>query len=239
MAGVDLLKKIIEETNARTDQDHLPVTLLSVPEDTPDRTAYLLGREKNNPAYPISQLFLRLEAMGAVVAAIPCNTAHAAPIFGTIKQELGKANSKLRLLSLIEETVTAIKNGIAAGGKVGVLSTTGTYKAGVYREALQDKQLEVIELNEVWRERVHNAIYNTAYGIKAFSSPVNKLAVNELTKAMNELIRKGADAVILGCTEIPLAITNPYYKGIPLIDPSRILARSLIRALDPSKLKTT
>src|SRR5690606_27148714 len=232
LAGVDLMKKIIEETVAQRDQDHVPVMLLSVPENTPDRTAFLLGEEQNNPAYPISELFLHLEKSGATVAAIPCNTAHAQPIFGVVKQALRKAKSRLRLLNLIEETVTFIKQELPPGAVVGVLSTTGTRKAGIYRLALQEAGLEVLEPDDRWQDRIHAAIYDKGYGIKAHSSPVKPLAVKELTKAMDALIRTGANVIVLGCTEIPLAIMNSYYKGVPMVDPNRILARALIRGWD-------
>ena len=51
------------------------------------------------------------------------------------------------------------------------------------------------------------------------------------------LVEQGADAVILGCTEIPLALTEPDLRGVPLLDATKVLARALIIAFAPERLK--
>lgn len=237
LAGVDIVKKIIEETRARKDQDHVPVLLLSVPASTPDRTQYLIGAESDNPAYPIAALFQRLEQGGAQVGAIPCNTAHADAIFGVVQQELKQAGSQLKLIHMIQENVAFIQR-YYPGKRVGVLSTKGTRLVGIYREAFQAGSIPLVEPDADWQERIHAAIYDTDYGIKAFSSPVSAHAVAELEAAMQHLIEaQGAEVLVLGCTELPLAIPGSSYQGIPLVDPNRILARALIREIAPEKLK--
>lgn len=236
LAGVDVVKKIIEETTARTDQDHVPVMLLSIPETTPDRTQYLIGEEPRNPAYPIAELFLRLERAGATVAAIPCNTAHADAIFGVVHHQLKSAGSKLQLVHMITETHRHIQRNFP-GKRVGVLSTTGTRRTGLYKQAFESAGFVIVEPEEQWQDRVHNAIYDRAYGIKTFSAPVKPFARQELISSMDHLIGLGAEVIVLGCTEIPLAILEDQYREVPLIDPNRILARALIRAVDPGKLR--
>ncbi|MFQ5419364.1 MAG: aspartate racemase, partial [Anaerolineae bacterium] len=54
---------------------------------------------------------------------------------------------------------------------------------------------------------------------------------------LRDVTRQGAEVVILGCTEIPLALTEPGWEGRPLIDPAVALARALIREAAPHKLK--
>src|SRR5690554_4320241 len=105
LAGVDVARKIIEETIAQTDQEHLPVLLFSIPAEIPDRSSFLLGRDSRNPGGPIGQLFLRLEQAGASVAAIACNTAHAEPIFAEVRESMAAGDSTLNVLHIIEETV--------------------------------------------------------------------------------------------------------------------------------------
>lgn len=61
LAGLDIVTKIIEETIATTDQEHLPVLLSSQPHRIADRTAYLLGQESENPAYAIAEIIQELE----------------------------------------------------------------------------------------------------------------------------------------------------------------------------------
>lgn len=236
MAGVDIVRKIIEETAAGADQEHVPVILLSVPADIPDRTRYLLGEEPLNPGYPISRIFRQLEAAGATVAAIPCNTAHSPPIFGLVQQQLQEAGSKLKLIHLIDETVAYIAR-YYPGRAAGVLSTLGTARTGIYHKALEEAGIEPVLPGEDWQHRIHAAIYDPVYGIKAQSSPVTAEAKGELMAAIALLKEKGAGVIILGCTEIPLALPEAEIAGLPLIDPNRVLARALIRFIAPEKLR--
>lgn len=237
-AGIDLFRKIIEETKASRDQEHLPVVLWSVPELIPDRTEYLEGAVAENPAISISRVFLKLEKTGATVAAIPCNTAHAPAIFDKIRTVLNEKGSKIHLLSIISETISYLNEKYPAGTTVGVLSTTGTWHHEIYRKPLEEAGFRVLDSKNASEQQViHDAVYNREYGIKAQSSPITQRAKTVLLGAVQELIQRGAQIVILGCTEIPLAITEKFVKEIELIDPTRILARALIRSFSPEKLK--
>ena len=75
-AGVDLFRKIIQETPAKGDEDHLKVVLDSAPSEVPDRTAFLTGKTKVNPGTAIGKIICRLISADAEVIGIPCNTAH-------------------------------------------------------------------------------------------------------------------------------------------------------------------
>ena len=236
LAGLDVFKKIIEETDVQKDQEHLPVLLMSYPHLIVDRTEYLLHKVNVNPGYALADIIKKLADNGAKVVAIPCNTAHAEPIFSVVEQELEKNKVNVKLLHLIKETVSYIKQN-APDAKVAVLSTTGTRNTGLYKNSLLAADLEVIEPSLDWQNRVHDAIYHKDYGIKAFSSPVKEKAIQELTLCMDELIKEKATHFILGCTELPLALPQKTYKNIPLIDPNRIIARALINELDATKLK--
>ena len=236
LAGVDIVKKIIEETIAIKDQDHLPVLLSSQPHRIADRTKFLMGLETVNPAIALAEIIQELVQAGATVVAIPCNTAHAPLIFDVVKEELAKKNCTVKLLNLIEETANYIVH-THGNIPVGVLSTTGTKNTGLYRHILHQNNLTTIEPDELTQEAVHAAIYDEKYGIKAISSPVTNRARQELINAISELKDQDAQAIVLGCTELPLALPEKENAGIPLIDPNRILARSLINALDASKLK--
>lgn len=236
LAGIDIVQKIIEETKANKDQDHLSVLLFSLPCQIPDRTEYLVGKIQESPATSITSIIKRLSAAGATYAAIPCNTAHAPLIFDQIQKNIEEEAIPILLISMIEYTVKYIQSKYP-GKKVGILSTTGTWKEGIYRNALRSQGIEIVEPDEVLQTQVHAAIYDKAYGIKAQSSPVNPKAVAELEKVATVLASNGAEVLILGCTELPLAFTEQSWNNIPLIDPNRILARSLIGLMDPSKLR--
>ena len=67
--------------------------------------------------------------------------------------------------------------------------------------------------------------------------PPTERTRNQLLDGIRHLRERGADAVILGCTELPLAIPEPEFEGIPLIDSTDVLARALIRETYPEKLR--
>ncbi len=237
-AGLDLVRKVFDETEAGTDQEHLPLALLSVPGDIVDRTAYLLGDVDENPGYAIARIALALERAGASVAGIPCNSAHAPVIFDVIRQQLAEAGSGLRLLHMIEETAGYLAMLPHPPTRVGVLSTTSVFRLGLYRDALAGAGIEaVLPSAEMQETVVHAAIYDPQYGVKASSSPVSERARADLESAVATLAARGAEAVVLGCTEMPLALPGSHAAGVYLIDPTRILARALIRATYPGRLR--
>ena len=82
---------------------------------------------------------------------------------------------------------------------------------------------------------VHRAIYDPHFGIKAVSNPCTKEATELVLKGIKHVHERGAEAVILGCTELPLAV--PMDVAVTCIDPARALARALIRETSPQKLK--
>lgn len=236
LAGVDLLNKIIEETNVLRDQDHVDVVLFSCPSTIPDRTSYLEGKEEINPAYPITKMLMSMESVGCRVGAIACNTAHAAPIYDVIKEDLLQRGSEMKMLSLIEETVQYILQHFPSV-PVGILSTNGTAKSGLYSRSLRASGIHIIEANAEEQEKVHQAIYHKEYGIKAYSKPVKKRAIKDLQEVIISLKEKGVKVIVLGCTEIPLALTESAFEGVTLIDPNHVLAKAIIQYVSPEKLK--
>ena len=226
-AGIDLIRKIYDLTGATTDQEHLPVTMISRPEKIADRTGYLLGEIDENPGVAIGEVIADLAAAGAEIIGVPCNTAHAPAIFSLARKRV-PANCKI--LHLIKETGACLHDNFTSVRQVGLLATNGTVQANVYPPVLQKFGLSVIVPEEsAQHAQVHRAIYNPQYGIKSQSNPVSSQAVADLKMAATGLIRRGAQAIILGCTEIPLALQEKQHDGVPLIDATAILAAALIR----------
>lgn len=237
-AGTDLLNKIFNNTLASKDQEHLDAILLSMSSKIEDRTEYLLGKVKINPALAIVEVVHKLELIGSTIAGIPCNTAHSKKIFDTIQLELEKSKSRIKLLNMIDETVLFIASNYPDITKIGVLSTTGTYKSKLYASALRLKGYEaIVPPLEMQENTIHPAIYDKVYGIKTISNPIHPQARQNLLEGCSYLEEQGAELVILGCTEIPLAITESKINNMITVDPTNILARALIKYIDPLKLK--
>lgn len=237
-AGVDLMKKVFDQTLAGSDQEHVDALLISQPSGIRDRTEYLLGKVEENPGKALASILLRLEDAGATVAGIPCNTAHADPIFNLILEILKETGSRIQLLNMIKETLLFMEVLAPGVKRVGVLSTTGTYRAGIYRMALSAYGYEpIMPAYDMQEALIHPAIYDPEYGIKSLPDRIHPRAVENLDRALAWLESRGAGAVILGCTEIPLAFPSARVRGMLTIDPTVALARALLRESFPEKLK--
>ena len=227
-AGIDLIRKIYDLTDATCDQEHLPVSMLSTPHKIIDRTKYLIGETDINPGIAISEIIDTLISNGSKVIGVPCNTAHAQPIFEAIEANIPETCTLVHLIDEVGKYLSTTHPNIK---KVGVLGTTGTISAKVYPNKLSKYGITVIEPSEeIQNMFVHPSIYDIDYGIKAFSNPVNHKAKENLIMAATYLSRKGAEAVILGCTEIPLAIKEEKIENSIIIDATSILAKALIKA---------
>jgi len=241
MAGVELHKRIIENTKTSgKDQDHLQVWHLSRSYDVPDRTEFLEGEIETNPAEGMARTFLlatealkmeKSDAVGAVV----CNTFHSPHIFNPFLDILRKANTGIEILNMIELTGKYIQETYSGLKKIGLLSTTGTRSTLVYQQIFESFEFEIVQIPEQKQNALHDSIYNPEWGIKAVS-PVSKKAKVNFDNYAKLLIKEGAQAIILGCTEIPLALPEKEINGVPLIDPVYVLARALISAVNPDKL---
>lgn len=237
-AGLDLLGKILAETAVSQDQAHLPIYSLSQPSEILDRTEYLLGLVTENPAFAIARQLQKLSVMGAEVAGIPCNTAHAPAIFNVIEAELHKANCPIKLLHMIQEVGRFLHENYPEIETIGVLSTTGTYRAQIYPQVLEPLGFTVVVPDETMQvELIHPSIYDPIYGIKA-NGGGTETAVSHLQTGAQTLKTQGAQALILGCTEIPLVMQTSTVDGMIAIDPTRILARALIRESNGAKLQS-
>lgn len=225
-AGIDLYRKIYRYADARTDRDHPPVALVSMPDRVPDRTLFLQGEEKENPGIAIAGIIRVLATAGAKVIGIPCNTAHAPVIFNEILQRIP---GDIKLLHLIEEVGRYISARHPAIRKAGILGTSGTYRSGIYTEVLSAYHIEALYPEErIQKDLVHPAIYDQGYGIKAFSDPVTGRSRHDLLEAAVSLVRQGSEAIVLGCSEIPLAIHETRIEERIVFDSVSILAQALI-----------
>ena len=236
-AGLDLAQKILQQTRAKIDQDYLPTISISTPDDIADRTSFLLGQTTNNPAHAIFRNLSELAELGATVVGIPCNTAHASAIQEVFLEKLEESGIRLKVLDMIAETVDFLRKVCPKVKIVGVLSTIGTWKAGFYPQLLSEAGYEVRILDEQQQQRLHDeALYHPENGIKVQAHPVSKSARKELLEGVQKLEKQDVQAIVLGCTEIPLGLTERKLGATYFIDPSLILARALIREFCPEKL---
>lgn len=235
-AGLDLVQKVFDETLAGSDQEHLPVALLSYSHRIEDRSAYILGEIANNPAHAIADVATCLARLGVRVAGIPCNSAHAPAIYDVLRHTLRASGRDIRILHLIQEAVRFVREAMPHVQRIGPLSTLSVHRIGLYRDAIEAAGFEAVMPDAAVADSVHRSIFAPGIGIKAQSHPVTAEARQLVLDGVRHLREKGAQAVILGCTELPLAVTETHSGGVLLVDATRALARALIRETYPEKL---
>lgn len=208
-SALDLARKMLEETGATCDQDHVPHIVVN-DSRVPDRTGHLLrGGESFVPA--IVRMLHQLQAAGADFATICCNTAHA-------KFDEIQVGSPLRLVHIIEETVAHLL-ATAPNARIGVLGTEATISLDLYGSKLRKADFHLVETTEAMIHASHAGIYALKEG------RLDDMNVSQQAAVM--MREAGATHIVMGCTELPLILTPT--DGITLVDPTRILARALIR----------
>ena len=211
LATADLFEKIVGHTKAVCDQEHLHVVIDSNT-NIPDRTAALL----HGGADPLPELVKsagRLEKMGADVLIMPCNTAH------NYYDGIAAAVS-VPVLHMVRLTAQAlVERGVK---KAGLLATDGTVRTGIYQKSFAGSGVELLTPDEAGQRAVMEMIYQ---GVKAGDMAFDAQPARQ---AMERLLAAGAEVLILGCTELPLAV-KLYGIALPAVDPTLELALEAIR----------
>jgi aspartate racemase len=216
-ATAHFFRLIIRLTKAARDQEHLPVVVNNEPR-VPDRTAAVLC---GGPS-PLPRLVKGAEVLaraGADFIVIPCVTAH-------YYLERLRRRSSVPVLSLVEAAAERVSRLRPAVKKIGLLATSGTVAAGVLHDALESRGIAVITPGKPGQERLMRAIYGRK-GIKAGATEGEPRET--VVGLARELVAAGAQAIVAGCTEVPLVLRQEDI-GVPLVDPMEEGARVAVKA---------
>jgi len=216
-ATADLYRDIIAITPAEKDQDHIPTLIYSLPQ-VPDRMASIRTNDGRITPYLVEGV-TRLEQSGASFIAIPCNTVH------YFYEEMQQAVS-IPIIHMIKATSLEVARVYPQVRKVGLLATTGTIESKLYEGVLEKMGFEVIVPDDSIE---HHKVMKAVEGIKAKTDP--QLNEDLLFEAAEHLVNKGAELLVLGCTEIPLAF-NPRRTEVPVVNATRVLAETAVRMYD-------
>ena len=211
LATVDFMQKVIEKTMAGNDQEHLPMLVHNVPQ-IPDRSACILS-EGEDPFLAMAAGVRKLEEGGAQCIVMPCNTAHY--WFDQLQ-----TIARVPMISIIDCVLMAIRQqGIQ---RVGIMATSATVAAGMYSKKLADDNRESLIPDEQGQQELMDAIYAIKAGRLEEGSSAMETVFNQLTK-------QGAQAVILGCTEIPVGLKRiAIEKPDQCIDATALLAQTCV-----------
>lgn len=215
-ATIAFYSRLVAHTPAGRDQDHLRVIIDSNP-GIPDRTAAILGQGES-PVPAMTKGIDGLRGAGADFIAIPCVSAHA--FIDELRQ-----GARLPILSILDVVAEAVREHPRRIGCVGLLGTTGTVRAGMFQRRLAEAGLEVLVPDTADQARVQASIYAVKAGAP---EAVRRQLTIELRSIAMRLVSSGAEAIVLGCTEIPLVFGQADVP-VPVFDSLLWLARAAVR----------
>ncbi|MCI8482703.1 MAG: amino acid racemase [Lachnospiraceae bacterium] len=210
MATAFFMQMVIEMTEADTDQEHIEMIVYHCP-SIPDRTSYILGESKKDPEKPISAIGRKLAEDGAEIIAIPCVTACC--FYERLSEKIAAP-----VINLIDETAQYLEDQNI--NTAGLMATDGTRKSGLFQSALQAKGIQVVLPKEDTQRDIMHLIYQN---VKA-GRPIE---MERFERASEELREKGAQVILLGCTELSM-IRRDEKIGAGYLDVMQILAKSAV-----------
>lgn len=210
LATADLFRKIVLLTEASCDNDHIRI-IIDNNVHIPDRTDAILHGGRDPLPFLLESVRL-LERAGSEVIIMPCNTAHY--YIGQLQRQ-----TKIPFINMLRETSLELK---AAGVvSIGLLATDGTCKSGIYEKELAKQGIDTVLPCAEDQQLIMEIIYR----IKGENS---NASAEGLAQAVKNLKSRRAEAIVLGCTELPIAFQD-IEAALPLFDPAAILAKRAIR----------
>ncbi len=219
LAGATFMQRLTLLTPAARDQEHIPSVLWSDPR-VPDRTAARIAGGED-PLPWLLRGIRGLEAAGCGAIAIPCNTVHG--WFDAMQ-----AATRLPILHIVEAAGDELLRLGITGGTIGLLATKGTLAMRLYQQRLEGRGFECLMPTAEEMDRVVMPAIDL---VKA--NRVSE-AYAPLAEIARRLMERGAKAVVLGCTEIPLGISAGPALPFPVADPIDALARAAIAWAKPA-----
>lgn len=214
-ATLDLLQKILAAMPAQRDQDHVPVVTWNVPQ-IPDRQKAVAGTGES-PLPAMLKGVAALNAAGAQRIVIPCNTAHY--WFDALQ-----AVSAAPIIHIADATVALLQSQGRDTRTAGILATRATLEAGLYQRRLG---LHGIVCLDNTAEEMDALFTPGCYAVKRGEFAAGAAL---LEQAAQRLVARGAQRLVLACTEVPLAFERIRSPLLPIsVDSNHALALACVR----------
>ena len=211
-ASAEFVNRLIAQTPATCDQEHIPFVLWNNPQ-IPDRSTSLRNQD-DRPLLFLLEGIQILKAARCDLIVIPCNTAH------FWYDDMIKL--KVPIVHIVDSVADALQDAGVAAGTIGVMGTQATVELGLYQYKLNKAGWTcIVPTKEEMDTLVQPAI-------NLIKSGNMSQAYDMFMTVIDSLISRGATAVVLGCTEIPLAVNQSQHDGIPLINSIDSLVKSVI-----------
>lgn len=212
-ASADFYARIVNiaqnKYKAEADNDFPPMWIYNLPVTGFDETGFV---KPESVKIQMIDAIKNLTKAGSDFIVIPCNTAH------YFYEEM-QAAAPIPILNILEIGVKAVKD--AGFFKVGLLNSQSTKLLNLYEHIFQKNHIKTVSTTDVEQARVNKIIGNVISGNQGQSD------VKQLKKIINRYIRNNAQAVVLGCTELPLAFSQKDC-ALPLINSVDLLAKAAL-----------
>ena len=216
-AGLDFCNKLAKLNRGKSDQNY-PIFLLYNKSNIPDRKQNLKNYSKVLKSLIIGCKFLQKNKCKFI--SIPCNTAH-------YWYEDLKMKIKIPILNMPKIVYENALRNCSKSSKIGLLATETTIKTGIYKKYFEKKYDLIIPQKNLQTKCVNKSI-------KLVKMGKTKEAEKAIKPAVNYLLKKKCKKIILGCTELPIAIfAYKSFKKAKLskifMDPNLILAEASLK----------
>ena len=150
----------------------------------------------------------KLEQAGSECIVIPCMTVH------YFYHDMQKA-VRIPILHMVEEIVKRVQ--AARITKVGLLTSESSQRLRLYESALHAHGIQALHVSQTQQQALNEIIFQVMKGVQG---PLDTAC---LKSVIADLCAQGAESIIIGCTELPLAITQKDV-AVPLLDSLQIMA---------------
>ena len=215
-ASAEFITRLIKQTPATHDQEHIPFVLWNEPR-IPDRSTAMRAGD-NQPVLWLLQGIQALKTVGCDHIVIPCNSAH---FWYDDMTKLG-----VPIIHIVDSIADQLRALDLENATIGIMGTQGTIEYGIYQTRLEQQGWQCLVPD---RSEMDFFVQPAIDLIKAGHISESQLL---LMKVIHSLIDRGARAIVLGCTELPLAIGITSEEGIPVVNSIDSLVQAAIKQLN-------
>lgn len=211
-ATLELMKRVHAATEAEDDQDHVPMVVDMNPQ-VPSRIRHVIEKDGPDPGPVLAQMAERLEQAGAEILAMPYNTAH---LYASQIEE----NVGIALLNMPRLACARAVQGVQRGGIVGILASPATNSSGLFGGFLAEHGV-----TSAYPENEADVLASIRR-IKKFGPKQADITLLENEAAA--LVQRGADVVIVGCSEFSL-VSDRIRTSVPVLDSLDVLVSAIVK----------
>jgi aspartate racemase len=205
-----LVKIAQEKYKAEADDDFPPIWIYNLPVTGFNETGFVDPESVKNQMINANK---NLAFAGSDFIVIPCNTAH------YFYKEM-QAAVAVPILSILEVTLKAVKD--SGFTKVGLINSQSTKIFNLYEKTFQKNHIETISTTDEEQTKVNKVISNVISGLQGKSD------IEQLKIIINRYKQNNIQAIVLGCTELPLAFSQKDCV-LPLFNTTKLLADAALR----------